>query len=89
MKQNLERIASRLEETAQKFNIQTLLEKALKLENFTVSFDGGKTVKTFETKNSDVELFIDLHYQFQDLVGAEKVLYKQTCKGTFYSMKSI
>ena len=98
MKQNLEILAYRLEETAQRFTISEVIEKIKDLENFQVSFNGGKSVKTFSTKKNwegispDVELFLDLHFDFQNILGSEKVTYKIT-KNTaifyFYTTKFI
>jgi hypothetical protein len=95
MKQILEGIDQRLEETSEKFTIQTLIEKIMQVEHFTVSFDGGKTERVFKVSknwngiNPDVDLFIDLHFQLQNLAGAQKVVYKQSRKGVFYSIKTI
>ena len=68
-----------------------VIEKIKALENFQVSFDGGKSVKTFSTKKNwegispDVELFLDLHFDFQNILGSEKVTYKITKNtGIFY-----
>jgi len=95
MKQILEGIDQRLEETSEKFTIQTLIEKIMQVEHFTVSFDGGKNEKVFKVAknwngdNPGVDLFINLHFEFKSLLGAEKVIYKQTKKGVFYILKTI